>query len=165
MKRHIDFKKCPLHFHWQALSNRVRIHAIQDRHTSYINQEINMAQGIIKRYDFRKGFGFIADDKNGEDFFFHKSVWQGDGPIRKGIEVKFDVKDSEKGPQADAVVPLDSASPKNNKSTKSNTNKTVKPASLEERVSALEASVSTFKIISVLALAAAIALAVKVIAA
>ncbi|MBL4638726.1 MAG: cold shock domain-containing protein [Proteobacteria bacterium] len=66
-----------------------------------------MAKGIIKRYDFRKGFGFIADDKNGEDFFFHKSEWQGDGPIRKGIAVEFIDKESEKGPQAESVIPLD----------------------------------------------------------
>jgi len=66
-----------------------------------------MAKGIIKRYDFRKGFGFIADDKNGEDFFFHKSEWQGDGPIRQGLAVKFVDKDTDKGPQAESVIPLD----------------------------------------------------------
>lgn len=122
-----------------------------------------MAQGIIKRYDFRKGFGFIADDKNGEDFFFHKSVWQGDGPIRKGIAVKFNVKDSDKGPQADDVVPVDSAAKKS--STKTSKPATTKPASMEDRVASLESAVATWKVISLIALAGVIALAIKVIAA
>jgi len=111
-----------------------------------------MAKGIIKRYDFRKGFGFIADDKSGEDFFFHKSEWQGDGPIRKGIAVKFVDKESEKGPQAESVIPLDGGS----KKPASNN----KPASLEDRVASLESAVGTWKVLSFLALAGVIALAV-----
>jgi cold shock CspA family protein len=115
-----------------------------------------MAKGIIKRYDFRKGFGFIADDKNGEDFFFHKSEWQGDGPIRKGLAVKFDVRDSDKGPQAESVIPLDGGSRKS-----SNNKPTAKPVSLEDRVTSLESSVGTWKVLSFLALAGVIALAVE----
>ncbi len=116
-----------------------------------------MAQGIIKRYDFRKGFGFIADDKNGEDFFFHKSEWQGDGPIRKGIAVKFEVKDSDKGPQAESVIPLDGASSK----PSSNKKPAAKPASLEARVASLESAVGTWKVLSFLALAGVIALVIE----
>lgn len=115
-----------------------------------------MAKGIIKRYDFRKGFGFIADDKSGEDFFFHKSEWQGAGPIRQGLAVKFVDKDSDKGPQAESVIPLDGGS------SKSSSNKpAAKPASLEDRVASLESSIGTWKILSFLALAGVIALAVE----
>jgi cold shock CspA family protein len=110
-----------------------------------------MATGIIKRYDFRKGFGFIAEDKNGEDFFFHKSEWQGDGPIRKGITVKFVGKESDKGPQAESVTPLDAGSKKS----------VAKPASLEDRVASLESAVGTWKVLSLLALAGVVALAVE----
>ena len=110
-----------------------------------------MAKGIIKRYDFRKGFGFIADDKNGEDFFFHKSDWQGDGPIRKGLAVKFVDKDSDKGPQAGSVIPVGG----------SNNKPAAKPASLEDRVTSLESSVGTWKVLSFLALAGVIALVVE----
>ena len=116
-----------------------------------------MAKGIIKRYDFRKGFGFIADDKIGEDFFFHKSEWQGDGSIRKGLAVKFVVKDSDKGPQAESVIPLDGASSK----PSSNNKPAAKPASLEDRVASLESSVGIWKILSFLALAGVIALVVE----
>ena len=116
-----------------------------------------MAKGIIKRYDFRKGFGFIVDDKKGEDFFFHKSEWQGDGPIRQGLAVKFVDKDSDKGPQAESVIPLDGTS---NKSASKN-KPVAKPATVEERLTSLESSVGTWKVLSLLALATAIALAVE----
>ena len=114
-----------------------------------------MAKGIIKRYDFRKGFGFITDDKSGEDFFFHKSEWQGDGPIRQGLAVKFVDKESDKGPQAEAVIPIDGGSRKPSSNNKS----AAKPASLEDRVASLESSVGTWKVLSFLALAGVIALA------
>ena len=112
-----------------------------------------MAKGIIKRYDFRKGFGFIVDDKSGDEFFFHKSEWQGDGPIRKGLAVKFLDRDSDKGPQAESVIPLNAASGKSSANNK--------PASLEDRVASLESSVGTWKVLSFLALAGVIALAVE----
>jgi len=116
-----------------------------------------MAKGIIKRYDFRKGFGFIADDKSGDDFFFHKSEWQGNGPIRQGLAVKFAAKDSDKGPQAESVIPLEGGSKKPSSNNKSAT----KPASLEDRVASLESSVGTWKVLSFIALAGLIALAVE----
>ncbi|WP_321323522.1 cold shock domain-containing protein [Thiomicrorhabdus sp.] len=112
-----------------------------------------MAKGIIKRFDFRKGFGFIVDDKSGEDFFFHKSAWQGNGPIRQGVAVEFVSKESEKGPQADSVTPLDGGSKRNKKAE-------VKPASLEDRVASLESSVRTWKILTLLALVGVIALGI-----
>ena len=104
-----------------------------------------MAKGIIKRFDFRKGFGFIVDDKTGEDLFFHKTAWQGNGPIRQGIAVEFVSKDSEKGPQADSVIPLDGGKTSKKKPT-------AKPASLEERVASLESSLRTWKILTLVAL-------------
>jgi cold shock CspA family protein len=119
-----------------------------------------MAKGIIKRYDFRKGFGFIADDKSGEDFFFHKSEWQGDGPIRKGLAVKFVGKDSDKGPQAESVIPLDGDSRKPSSNIKPAAKPAAKSASLEARVASLESSVGAWKVVSFLALAGVIALAV-----
>ncbi|MGX5172554.1 cold-shock protein [Aliikangiella sp. IMCC44653] len=116
-----------------------------------------MAKGIIKRYEFRKGFGFIVDEKSGEDYFFHKSEWQGDGPIRKGLAVKFVNKESDKGPQAESVMPLDAPSKKSSKNPKPQ----AKPATLEERVASLESTVTTWKVISLLAFAGMVALAVE----
>ncbi|MEA1988336.1 MAG: cold shock domain-containing protein [Pseudomonadota bacterium] len=105
-----------------------------------------MAKGIIKRFDFRKGFGFIVDDKTGEDLFFHKSAWQGNGPIRKGLAVEFVSKESDKGPQADSVTPLDGGGSTRKKKA------SAKPASLEERVASLESSLRTWKILTLIAL-------------
>ena len=116
-----------------------------------------MAKGIIKRYDFRKGFGFITDDTSGKDVFFHKSEWQGDGPIRQGLAVKYVDKDSDKGPQAKSVTPLDGA----RKKSSSNNKPAAKPASLEDRVASLESSVGTWKVLSFLALAGVIVLTIE----
>jgi len=116
-----------------------------------------MAKGIIKRYDFRKGFGFITDDKNGEDYFFHKSDWQGDGPIRQGIAVKFNDKESDKGPQAESVIPLQGGSSKPSGNAKPAT----KSTSLEDRVASLESTVGTWRVLSVLAVVGVIALVVE----
>mgnify|MGYP000278911765 FL=1 len=111
-----------------------------------------MAKGIIKRFDFRKGFGFIVDDKTGEDLFFHKTAWQGDGPIRQGIAVEFVSKDSEKGPQADSVIPLDGG-----KASKKKPSAKPKPASIEERIASLESAVATWKVVTLISLAGVIA--------
>jgi len=121
-----------------------------------------MAKGIIKRYDFRKGFGFIEDDKSGEDFFFHKSNWEGDGPIRQGIAVKFVDKDSDKGPQAESVIPLDGGTKSSSNKASKKIKPAAKPATVEERVAYLESALSTSKIVSFIALAGVIALALKV---
>ena len=118
-----------------------------------------MAKGIIKRYDFRKGFGFIVDDKNGEDFFFHKTAWQGSGPIRQGVAVEFASKDSDKGPQADSVVPVDGSSTAKKKPVV----KPAKTASIEGRVASLETSVRTWKVLTLLALAGVVALAINLV--
>ncbi|MFL0799020.1 MAG: cold shock domain-containing protein [Agarilytica sp.] len=122
-----------------------------------------MAKGIIKRYDFRKGFGFIADDKSGEDFFFHKSNWQGDGPIRQGLAVKFVGKDSDKGPQAESVIPLEggSSKPSNKGKASNNTKPAAKSASLEDRVASLESALGVCKALSIVALIGVVALAVE----
>ena len=114
-----------------------------------------MAKGIIKRYDFRKGFGFIADEKSGEDFFFHKSEWQGDGPIRKGLEVKFTNKVSEKGPHAESGSPLNASN------KKPAANNSAKPVSLEERLASLEKTLGIWKVLNLVAIGGVIALAVE----
>ncbi len=131
-----------------------------------------MAKGIIKRYDFRKGFGFIVDDQSGDDLFFHKSAWQGDGPIRQGLAVNYVEKDSDKGPQAESVVPLESDNANSSKPGKKAEVKTeakpkvkpkVKPASpltLEDRVASLEDSVGIWKVLSLVALAGVVVLGI-----
>ena len=67
-----------------------------------------MAQGIIKWFDNKKGFGFIAQDQGGQDVFVHFSVVQGEGfkTLDEGDRVEFEVTQSDKGLKASNVTKL-----------------------------------------------------------
>lgn len=60
-------------------------------------------EGVVARYDADRGFGFIAPDGGGPDLFVHVSVVQGDEPLQEGDRVRFKVRQSDRGPQADRV--------------------------------------------------------------
>lgn len=64
-----------------------------------------MAEGIIKWFSDKKGYGFIAQEE-GPDVFVHYSGIQGDGfkSLQEGDRVTFDVEDGNKGPAAVNVV-------------------------------------------------------------
>ena len=65
-----------------------------------------MSQGIIKWFDNKKGFGFIAQDEGGQDVFVHFSVIGGEGfkTLDEGDRVEFEVTQSDKGLKALSVV-------------------------------------------------------------
>ncbi len=67
-----------------------------------------MAQGVIKWFDNKKGFGFIAQDEGGQDVFVHFSVISGEGfkTLEEGDRVEFEVAQSDKGLKASSVVKL-----------------------------------------------------------
>jgi CspA family cold shock protein len=67
-----------------------------------------MAQGIIKWFDNKKGFGFIAQDEGGQDVFVHFSVISGDGfkTLEEGDRVEFEAVPSDKGLKALSVSKL-----------------------------------------------------------
>ena len=67
-----------------------------------------MAHGIIKWFDNKKGFGFIAQDEGGQDVFVHFSVIGGEGfkTLDEGDRVEFEVTQSDKGLKALSVVKL-----------------------------------------------------------
>jgi len=60
-----------------------------------------MAQGTIKRLTDR-GFGFIAQDGEEKDLFFHSNELQGVqfNELREGDKVQFEIAESPKGPNA-----------------------------------------------------------------
>ena len=66
-----------------------------------------MAQGTVKGFNSEKGFGFITQD-GGPDVFVHFSAIESDGyrELRENQRVEFNVKDGDKGPQAENVVPV-----------------------------------------------------------
>ena len=63
-----------------------------------------MAQGTVKWFNADKGYGFIAVD-GGRDVFVHFSAIQSDGyrTLEEGQRVEFDITQSDRGPQAEAV--------------------------------------------------------------
>ncbi len=60
-----------------------------------------MKSGRVTYFNDEKGFGFIQDDENSEDFFIHCSNIDGDRNIlRVNDRVQFNVKPGPKGMQA-----------------------------------------------------------------
>jgi len=64
-------------------------------------------EGKVKRFNQRKGFGFITTDDD-QDVFFHFSelVMEGFKTIDEGARVEFDVVEGERGLQAHNIKKL-----------------------------------------------------------
>ena len=60
-----------------------------------------MANGIVKWFNERKGYGFIEQDE-GPDVFVHHSGINSTGfkTLNEGDRVSFDIEDGQKGPRA-----------------------------------------------------------------
>ena len=61
-----------------------------------------MPSGVVKWFDVKKGFGFIAGPKDEKDVFVHYSSIEGEGfkSLKDGETVEYELTDSDKGPQA-----------------------------------------------------------------
>jgi cold shock protein len=66
-----------------------------------------MAEGRVKWFNDKKGYGFIADD-NGKELFVHHSSIEGEGfkSLEEGERVSFEEERGAKGPQATKVRKL-----------------------------------------------------------
>jgi cold shock protein len=64
-----------------------------------------MANGTVKWFNEKKGFGFITEE-SGTDVFVHFSAIKTDGfrTLEEGERVTFDVSNGPKGPQASNVL-------------------------------------------------------------
>jgi CspA family cold shock protein len=60
-------------------------------------------EGTVTRYDPDRGFGFITPKGGGEDLFVHFSVLIGTSSLEKGDKVRYAIRQSDRGPQADRV--------------------------------------------------------------
>jgi len=72
-----------------------------------------MAEGTVKWFNPRKGYGFIATS-DGRDLFVHYSSISGDGykTLVEGDAVTFEIVEGEKGQKAENVVAKSAAAPK-----------------------------------------------------
>ena len=60
-----------------------------------------MAQGVVKWFDDRKGYGFIQKDDGGDIFVHHTGVMgEGFKTLNDGDRVEFETEDTQKGPRA-----------------------------------------------------------------
>lgn len=64
-----------------------------------------MANGTVKWFNDKKGFGFI-EQENGPDVFVHHSAINANGfkSLKEGDKVTFDVEQGQKGPSAVKVT-------------------------------------------------------------
>ena len=79
----------------------------EDAAGSVRGRSASMAQGQIKWFDNKKGYGFISIDGM-EDIFVHYSNIEGDGfkTLRDGEDVNCEVLQGDKGLYAESVVRL-----------------------------------------------------------
>jgi len=77
-----------------------------------------MADGTVKWFNPRKGYGFIADEE-GRDIFVHYASISGEGykTLNEGDPVTFDVVEGEKGLRAENVLPKAASGGKETEST------------------------------------------------
>lgn len=65
---------------------------------------LDMAEGTVRWYNPKKGFGFI-EDESGPDVFVHFSqLVVGSNQLRKGDQVEYEIVQGEKGPKAAKVT-------------------------------------------------------------
>jgi CspA family cold shock protein len=68
---------------------------------------VALAEGKVKWFNEKKGFGFIENDEGG-DVFVHFSAIQGTGfkTLYEGQRIRFDIEQGKKGPAAVNVQPI-----------------------------------------------------------
>lgn len=69
--------------------------------------DMSTSTGTVKWFNADKGYGFIKQE-NGPDVFVHFRSIVGDGykTLSEGQQVKFEITQGQKGPQADNVTPI-----------------------------------------------------------
>lgn len=64
-----------------------------------------MSTGVVKFFNYSKGFGFITPDNGGDDVFVHTTGVEGDA-LNENDKVEFEIGEGQKGPCAIQVRKL-----------------------------------------------------------
>jgi CspA family cold shock protein len=63
-----------------------------------------LANGIVKWFSNKKGFGFIEQEEGGDIFVHHSAInMEGFKTLSEGDRVSFEIEETEKGPAAKNV--------------------------------------------------------------
>jgi cold shock protein len=66
-----------------------------------------MANGVVKWFSDRKGYGFIEQEEGGDIFVHHSAInMEGFRTLAEGDRVTFEVEDGDRGPAAKNVSKL-----------------------------------------------------------
>lgn len=66
-----------------------------------------MANGVVKWFNDKKGFGFIEKDEGGDVFVHYSAINMGGyKSLTEGDRVAFEIENGEKGPAAANVVKI-----------------------------------------------------------
>ena len=66
-----------------------------------------MAEGIVKWFNDKKGFGFIQKDEGGDVFVHHTAInMSGFRSLSEGDRVAFEIEDGNRGPAAKNVTKI-----------------------------------------------------------
>lgn len=86
-----------------AVASSARPRSAAPRRPSAGDVPARPGEGVVARYDAERGFGFITPDAGGADLFVHMSVLVDGAPLEKGERVRFTIRQSDRGAQADRV--------------------------------------------------------------
>jgi len=75
----------------------------RSNHPTASDGPVQGGEGVVVRFDAERGFGFITPDEGEVDLFVHVSVVRGGEVLHPGDRVRYTLRQSDRGPQADGV--------------------------------------------------------------
>jgi CspA family cold shock protein len=67
----------------------------------FLKEGVTMANGIVKWFDEKKGYGFIEQEDGSNVFVHHSRINAADfKTLNEGEQVRFDIEQGQKGPAA-----------------------------------------------------------------